>query len=199
MRQAWKKAAGLILPAILAAAVAAGCSAVPEEVSSSAPADTQEFSAAAASVEGQPGSTQGFEEVFAQNPIDAAYQEEEVNALTNQEMLQLSQKYADVWETEVEWAYQALVDAASGEAKSQYEEEQVRWPSERQSKLEEIASAAGTGGGSLAGLTQATQTMEFYRERAKELYEQLYQYQPDYSYAYSSAASSVNSMASTLS
>ena len=170
-----------------------------EEVSSSAPADTQEFSAAAASVEGQPGSTQGFEEVFAQNPIDAAYQEEEVNALTNQEMLQLSQKYADVWETEVEWAYQALVDAASGEAKSQYEEEQVRWPSERQSKLEEIASAAGTGGGSLAGLTQATQTMEFYRERAKELYEQLYQYQPDYSYAYSSAASSVNSMASTLS
>lgn len=168
--------------AVLAAFVFAGCA----DGEASQGGSVVSAGSEAPSRASAPASSASFEEYFGKNPLDAAHTEEKTSAITTTEIVELESKYADLWQKEIESAYQRLLSAASSEEQATIEKEQTKWESERQGKLDEIAQDAQQNGGTMAGILSASNAMAFYRERAKELYEKLYTYDPAYSYAYES-------------
>ena len=125
-----------------------------------------------------------FEEKFLQNPIDTAYQGEMDLAMSNVDMIDTANKYKDIWLSEIDAAYKYLLDLTSGDEKGAYKLDQQNWLDQSAADLQEIREAAGSG--SMASVTVATNTMEYYRSRAKALYAEVYRYDPGYSYAFNS-------------
>ena len=123
-----------------------------------------------------------FNEVFAQNPIDAHYNQS--GAASVQEMVQTATECASLWQAEIDAAYQkllTLMDAGSAQALTA---EQDEWLAGQQAELEKIQTKATGEDGSNASLVAANLTMQYYRERAAELYLKLYSYDKNFTYAY---------------
>ena len=123
--------------------------------------------------------TGNFETKFAENPIDAAYAIESQEALTTLDMVNLEDKYADLWKAEIDHAYQQLIRAGAEGA----EADQQSWNSAVDGELQLLKDSVA-GGGSLARVDYATKVKNFYKEKAESLYEQLYALDPDYTYIY---------------
>lgn len=149
----------------------AGESSLSSEENSGALAESEEFNAK-----------------FAENPLDRQYQAESQEAVSNLEIAQVAEKYAGLWEEETEAAYTALMEASGEDAG--WKAEQEAWLSSRQSELEKLSQQAAEIGGSLAQAEEATLRMEFFRQRARQLYRELYEYQPEFSFAWSPEAGS---------
>ena len=129
-----------------------------------------------------PTSDAAFNEVFAQNPIDAHYNQS--GAASVQEMVQTATECATLWQAEIDAAYQkllTLMDAGSAQA---LRAEQDEWLAGQQAELEKIQTKAAGEDGSNASLVAANLTMQYYRERAAELYLKLYSYDKNFTYAY---------------
>ena len=120
-----------------------------------------------------------FETKFAENPIDAAYAIESPQALTNLDMSNLEDKYANLWKAEVDHAYQQLIQLGAEGA----EADQQNWNSTVSSELQLLKDSI-TVTGSLASVEYGVKVKNFYREKAEALYEQLYALNPDYTYIY---------------
>ena len=128
-----------------------------------------------------------FNEKFAANPIDEAYIAESNDAVSTLDMLKLSNQYSDIWKTEADHAYSELekfMAADSGGKPQEYKAEQGKWLSDQKAALQKIANDAQAAGGSMAQVDAASQTMDYYRSRAAQLYRELYGYDEDYTYAY---------------
>lgn len=125
-----------------------------------------------------------FNEKFMQNAIDAAYEEEIAVAISVSDMVEICNKYANLWNEEVDNAYMHLLAAAEEDQYPTYKSEQEEWISEKDGKIAEISEAAMAQGGSMAFLNGASQIMNFYRDRAMVLYEELYQYDPEFSFQF---------------
>lgn len=123
-----------------------------------------------------------FQIKFQENPIDAAYQAEQGETTT--EMVQAASKYAGIWEQEADAAYRALMEATPEDGKAAVQDDQEAWLAGKEAALDQIRAEAAAVGGSLARVTANIETMNFYRERAKELYQKLYRLQPDFTFAY---------------
>lgn len=120
-----------------------------------------------------------FEAKFAQNPIDADYDTRIAEASTTKDMLDMESTFADLWKAEVNHAYQQLIllDAEGAE------EDQQNWNNTLNSEIQLIRDSV-SGSGTFMQLEAATKIKNFYREKAKSLYEQLYALDPDYTYIY---------------
>lgn len=128
-----------------------------------------------------------FNQKFAANPIDPAYIKESANAISNVDMMNTSGKYAALWEKEVSHAWSELskyMASDSSEKPKQYKAEQEKWQSGKDAALKKISDDALAEGGSMASLNKASKIMDFYRNRAAQLYKELYGYNKDYTYAY---------------
>ncbi|WP_312695477.1 lysozyme inhibitor LprI family protein [Caproiciproducens sp.] len=125
-----------------------------------------------------------FNALFKENPIDKKYIAESNKAFSNVEMVQLSNKYAGIWEKEVTSAYNKVVKLASGDALSKIKAEQTAWTNGKTEALKKISDEAQAGGGTMAQVNTASGIMDYYRSRAAQVYRQLYSYDKNYSYAY---------------
>ena len=125
-----------------------------------------------------------FNALFKENPIDKKYIEESNKAFSNVEMVQLSNKYAGIWEKEVTSVYNKVVKLASGDALSKIKAEQTAWVNGKTEAIKKIGDEAQAGGGTMAQVNTASGIMDYYRSRAAQLYRQLYSYDKNYSYAY---------------
>lgn len=129
-----------------------------------------------------------FNQKFAANPIDKAYIRESNAAVSTVDMVNVSQKYAEIWKKEISHAYGELTKKLSADSSgkaAKLKAEQKKWQDGEQTALKKISSDALSGGGSMAEVNAASQTMDFYRSRAAQLYRELYDYESNYSYAYS--------------
>ena len=201
-----KKLTALAL-AVLLAISAAGCQQAQEQESSPAPESSVSVSEPESTPPQDPESSgedssapessgnevvntittdnEEFNKLFSDNPIDAAYREESMDDFSAVDMEQTAAKFADLWQAEVDSAYQKLLDLSSGSERDQYKTEQEAWIAETPAALEEIRENAQAAGGSLSNVTAAGDAMEYYRARAAELYRELYNYDPDFSFVYS--------------
>ena len=128
----------------------------------------------------------GFNAKFQKNPLDAAYVSEMKKALSNVDAVKVSDKYAGLWEKEIIHAYAALKKelAADSPAKwRQIEASQKSWESGKDAALKKIGDDAAAAGGSLGQVQAASDTMEYFRERAAALCLLLYGVDPNYTYA----------------
>lgn len=176
---------------------------------SSQQASSQEESSAAASsqqtssepVLSEPASSQNgpvidiqtdnkeFDAKFKQNPIDKSYITESAAAVSNIDMVNVSNKYAAAWQKEIGHAWSELekyMKTDSSTRPAALKTEQQKWEGGRTAALQKIASDAQSAGGTMAQVDASSKTMDFYRSRANQLYRELYQYDKNYAYAWKS-------------
>lgn len=189
----------LLIAVLAAAAVCAGvltgCGAEPEttEIDMKTPSVSTTSSEAASQKPeetSQPEETASqapagdFEGYFAQNPLDAGLNLQLANLNSTSEMVSAVNTFAGLWRDEVSHAYELLMKDAEGVARGQLEDAQTAWNSNHAADAEAAANAVPAGSGSAARLEQAMAVKEFYREKAKELYQQVYDKDPNYTYVY---------------
>ena len=121
-----------------------------------------------------------FDEKFKDNPIDKAYIADSIEAVSNVEMVELCDKYAQIWENEINVGMEKLLALATDD-KELYQKQQEDWETGKQESLQRINDQAGEG--SLAAVSAASERMDFYRTRANQVLRELYSYDPDYAYA----------------
>ncbi len=186
-----QKILAALLAAMAVAAVSlAGCGATGGEASSggadaaASPASSAAEESAPASDAAPSGSESGadadFEAKFAENPLDASYSEQADQLSTTQELVSLASTYAGLWNSEIIHAYEELLQYPDQEEVAQ---DQQTWDAEKDDRLAALLSEV-TGEGTAAQIEKNTIAMNFYRDKAKELYRQLYARDPDYTYSY---------------
>ncbi len=133
-----------------------------------------------------------FDAKFRENPLDAAYVEESAEAVSTLDMVAVCEKYAALWETEIEVGMEKLLSLATDD-RELYEKEQEDWETGLDAALKALGEQAG--GGSMAQVEAAGSRMDYFRTRANAVLRALYSYDPDFTYAYESAGSAVVSAA----
>lgn len=144
--------------------------------------------------ESQPGrvltvttDSEAFDRKFADNPIDKAYISESDQAVSTVDMVNVSQKYAGVWQDEVDHAYSLLTTKMSTDSSgkpAQYRAEQKSWEDGKAAALKKISSDALAAGGSMAEVDAASAVMDFYRSRAAKVYRELYDYDKNFEFGF---------------
>jgi uncharacterized protein YecT (DUF1311 family) len=132
--------------------------------------------------------SEAFNQKFADNPLDKAYIKESDQAVSTVDMVNVSQKYAKLWQKEIDHAWSGLSKKISADSSAKPQElkaEQQKWEDGKSAALKKITNDALSAGGSMAEVNAASQEMDFYRSRAAQLYRELYDYNKKYSYAYS--------------
>ena len=130
---------------------------------------------------------EAFDKKFTDNPIDKAYISESDQAVSTVDMVNVSQKYAGVWQDEVDHAYSLLTEKMATDSSgrpAQYKAEQKSWEDGRAAALKKISSDALAAGGSMAEVDAASAVMDFYRSRAAQVYRELYDYDKDFSFGF---------------
>lgn len=123
-----------------------------------------------------------FDALFKQNPIDAAFIKESANASTTAAMTQLSDKYANIWLNEINFAYNKLLSTVNDVDKKALQASQQKWTKDTPGALKKINDSTSSDGGSLAAVEAAGKVMDYYRDRAAKMYRELYNYNKNYSY-----------------
>lgn len=123
-----------------------------------------------------------FDEKFQDNPIDKAYIQDNNQAISNKDMVEVSEKYAGIWREEVAAAYDALLEKVTDERKETLKKEQQAWSDGTEAALQEFHDDAQAVGGSMAQVDEASRVMDYYRGRAATLYEELYALDPNFTY-----------------
>lgn len=130
-----------------------------------------------------------FDAKFRDNPLDAAYVKESADAVSTLDMVALSEKYAALWEAEIEAGMEKLLSLATDD-REVYQKEQEDWETGKDAALKALTEQAGEG--SLAQLEAAGNRMDFFRTRANAVLRELYSYDPDFTYAYGSEEPAVS-------
>ena len=133
-----------------------------------------------------------FDAKFKDNPIDAAYVAESADLVSTMEIVEACERYAALWEKEIEVGMEKLLSLATDD-REQYQKEQEDWETGRDANLKALAEQAGEG--SLGRIEAAGSRMDFFRARANAVLRELYSYDPDFTYAYNSDDSSAVSAA----
>ena len=127
-----------------------------------------------------------FDRKFAANPLDKSYEKESADAVSNLEMIKISEKYAGLWQKEVSHAFALLekpMNVDSSLKPSTIRSEQKKWEDGKTAALKKI-TADTRKAGSMAQIEISSKTMEFFRMRAARLYRYLSEYGIDFSYAF---------------
>lgn len=127
-----------------------------------------------------------FNRKFAENPVDKAYIKESDKAVSTIDMVNVSEKYAGLWQKEIDHAWSELTKKISTDSSgkpAKLKAEQKSWEDGKTAGLKKISDEALAAGGSMAQVNEASAVMDFYRSRAAQLYRELYDYDKNYSYA----------------
>ncbi len=126
-----------------------------------------------------------FNKKFKDNPVDRHYVSEINDAVSNIEIVKVSDKYAGLWEKEIAHACSELKNKAGSSAWKQIEADQKGWENGKVTAIQKISEDAKASGGSMAQAEAASGVMDYYRDRAAQLYRRLFDYDKNYSYAFS--------------
>lgn len=118
-----------------------------------------------------------FNKLFAGNSIDKAYKDGQCDAFSNVDMIDVANKFSEIWQKEIDSAYKRLLAAASGAEKDKFKAEQEKWVEDTPEALRKISETAAATGGSLSQVIEAGDVMEYYRARAAAVYRELYPYE----------------------
>lgn len=118
-----------------------------------------------------------FNKLFADNPIDKAYKDGQGDAFSNVDMIDVANKFSEIWQKEIDSAYKRLLAAADGAEKDKFKAEQEKWVENTPEALRKISENAAATGGSLSQVIEAGDAMEYYRARAAAVYRELYSYE----------------------
>ena len=129
-----------------------------------------------------------FDKLFAENPIDASYVKEMADAGSTLDMVAVCEKYAELWEAEIDGGMEKLLSLATDD-REVYRKEQEDWETGRDANLAAIDEQAGAGG-SLSQLNAASERMDFFRTRANQILRELYSYDPSFTYVYEDGGAS---------
>ena len=129
-----------------------------------------------------------FDKLFAENPIDASYVKEMADAVSTLDMVAVCEKYAELWEAEIDGGMEKLLSLATDD-REVYRKEQEDWETGRDANLAAIDEQAGAGG-SLSQLNAASERMDFFRTRANQILRELYSYDPSFTYVYEDGGAS---------
>lgn len=127
-----------------------------------------------------------FDQKFAENPIDSAYEQANRSAASTREMVEVANRFAEIWKTETEAAYQKLLEKAGGD-KEKFESEQSEWKKTLEEERQKLEDAAA-GGGTMVQIEQYNSLRTLYRARANQLYQALYTYDQNFSFTYTGEA-----------
>lgn len=127
---------------------------------------------------------EGFDEYFKSNPIDKKYVIDSNKAFSSVEMVDVSNKYAKIWEDEITFAYNKLIKNADSKNIDKYKSEQQNWINEKDSAVEKIIADSQSLGGTMAQVDSASKIMEYYRKRAVKIYSELYTFDKNYTYKF---------------
>lgn len=111
-----------------------------------------------------------FEAAFEENPIDAALEEDMMYATSNSLILRAYDNAASRWLKVIDTAYADGEAALTGDALTQFQEEQASWKGSLDSDIQAIRDE-----NSQDGLASAEAVMNHYRDRAKALCQTVYQ------------------------
>ena len=123
-----------------------------------------------------------FNEKFAQNTLDLAYEEEMMSALSANEWVDICSNYSQLWKNEADNAYKELLAVVPDDRYTTLREEQEQWATDVEGQIQDIRSSAQTEGGSLVMFNASSEIMLLYRTRAAELDQELFDYNPDFSF-----------------
>ncbi len=129
------------------------------------------------------GEQSGFDAVFAQNPLDAAFTEQMDGAVTTQDMLSVASTFSGLWEDEVNHAYELLKNAVPADQKEDAEKEKEFWDTEKEARKNEAMDTI-TGDGTSASLEKAIVVMNLYKNQARSIYQIVYENGGEITYAY---------------
>lgn len=132
-----------------------------------------------------------FDAKFRENPIDAAYVKESAEAVSTLDMVAVCEKYAALWEKEIEAGMEKLLSLATDD-REVYQKEQEDWETGKDAALKSLTEQAGEG--SLAQVEAAGNRMDFFRSRANAVLRELYSYDPEFGYAYGSEGEAVSAV-----
>lgn len=125
-----------------------------------------------------------FNAYFKLNPIDKAYDEKMLNAVSTKDMVTVNSDFSNAWKSEITSVYNRLMSVLSGAEKERVTTEQSQWEQGKDAAIRKINDDAAKIGGTLSQITAASDVMNYYKNRAKALYMELYAYDPNYKYAY---------------
>lgn len=128
-----------------------------------------------------------FDAKFAANPIDKAYIQESNKAISNIDMVNVSNKYSEIWQKEITHAYEELKKCMATDSSMKpktLQKEQEDWEKGKAAAMKKINEEAQAAGGSMVEVNVASKTMDYYRDRAAQLYKEIYEYKKDFSFAY---------------
>ena len=132
-------------------------------------------------------SSEDFNEVFLQNPIDKDYNRQSKTAETTQQMVELAEKYITIWDAEIDSAYTRLYNHLDADGRQALKNEQDHWRVGLEKAIQKIYDdAAADSDGTIAQVAASSGVMEYYKNRAIELYERLFTYEPELTYVYQS-------------
>ena len=114
-----------------------------------------------------PAQTDGFEEAFAENPIDKRLADDLDTASSSSAILKAYENAGKYWRAMVPLAYAAAEEASDEEGRAQLEQEQQVWEDSIDGIVADIEEKNGDGGD--GKITAARQIEERYRETAKIL------------------------------
>lgn len=125
-----------------------------------------------------------FNTVFKGNALDTAFSNEQAEASSYRDMTSITVKYANLWLSEVENAYEqiqasSIEDGTKQEIKNDYE----AWKNGIADKKQEFKTEAAADGAS-AQLSAAAKEMNYYRSYAAGLYEKVFQQTNEFNLAY---------------
>lgn len=160
-------------------------SAVPSsQIESSTPVISADVSSEASTLpSGVPADDAAFAAKFEENPLDEAYDQQMADAATTLEIYSIANTYSGLWSAEITHAYDELEKHLTDGDLSEIRANKSNWEATRESEIEKLQDSV-TGDGSSAQMERAILVMEFYRDKAKELYGYLYRADPDYTYVY---------------
>ena len=130
-----------------------------------------------------------FDAHFKENPIDAACDNAMVEDPSTSGMVQAMKTYADIWKSEIDYAYNLLLDlnAENDTAYTTIKTGQQAWQNSYEDQLAKALEGIDPDGDEVEQLNYAYTAYDFFQEKARSLYEQIYSVMPDYSYQYSGA------------
>lgn len=125
-----------------------------------------------------------FETYFEKNPIAVAHNEESGAVYTNNDMLQVEEKFAGIWSKEVDHAYELCEKKLPANIFATVKAEHEAWLSTQHADLADIRADGQQAGGSMGSIQIASKTAEYYQKEAKKLYKTLYQNNIDFQYQF---------------
>ena len=123
-----------------------------------------------------------FEAYYINNPISKIIESDYHWGGSTQDMAEAEISAADIWKDEIYWAYDNLIELASGVKKNQIKNDKKSYIESNESDVKKLLDEYEPVGGSIDRIARAAIIKNYYSSKAKLIYRELYNYNDSFSY-----------------